>query len=84
MVHNGANVNAKDSDNVTPLHVLTMDRFRIYEDSIIEFLVQNGADVNAQDKWGFAPIHFALKNGHIDALKQLLKLGFVITKGLIR
>ena len=77
MVRNGANVNAKDCNNVTPLHELFMYRFYIFGDIniFIEFLVQNGAHVNAQDKWGFAPIHFAIRKGYIHELRQLLKLG---------
>jgi len=41
----------------------------------IAVLVENGAELKARSKSGFTPLLFAVRNGHLDAAKLLLKLG---------
>jgi ankyrin repeat protein len=41
----------------------------------IELLVEKGADVQLRSKAGFTPLLFAVRNGHLDAVRALLRLG---------
>jgi ankyrin repeat protein len=41
----------------------------------IAVLVENGAELKARSKAGFTPLLFAVRNGHLDAVKLLLGLG---------
>lgn len=53
-----ADVNAKNSDGVTALHVSA----RYGNRSVAEALVANGADVNAKDNSGRTPLHSAVSS----------------------
>ena len=49
----GADVNAKDKWEETPLHLARTKE-------IVELLIAKGADVNAKDKYGRTPLHYAV------------------------
>jgi len=56
LVDNSANVNAKDKDGNTPLHLAVQGRENI---EIVQLLVSAGADVNAKDNDGKTPLDIA-------------------------
>lgn len=41
----------------------------------IAYLVEQRADVHARSKAGFTALHFAVRGGHVDAVRTLLRLG---------
>ena len=62
MIQKGADVNAKDNDQKTPLHhTISTPNGRRSSSSVemAELLIQNGADVNATDKCNCTPLHVA-------------------------
>ena len=52
LVEKGANINAKNRDGKTPLHVAN------YDAKISSYLIKNGADINAMDKLDCTPLFF--------------------------
>lgn len=56
LLSRGANVNAKDELNHTPLHLAAFTRGHIF--STISLLLHHGADVNARDNFGKTPLHY--------------------------
>jgi cytohesin len=75
----GADVNAKDNDGWTPLHIAASKNHR----EIVELLIAKGADVNAAGEsssvfiWqgGFTPLHYAAVNGHKEIVELLISKG---------
>ena len=52
LIAHGQNVNAKNRDGKTPLHVAN------YDAKISSYLIKNGADINAMDKLDCTPLFF--------------------------
>ena len=42
---------------------------------ILRYLLSIGGDSNARDRYNHTPLHFAANNGHLGAVKVLLKFG---------
>jgi ankyrin repeat protein len=55
LLEHGANVNAQNKDQETPLHLAS--RFRLHDMAI--FLLQHGADVNVENSEGKSPLQLA-------------------------
>ena len=53
----GADVDAKDEDRATALHLAVIDR----REAVVEALIAGGADVNARDGHGETPLHDAAR-----------------------
>jgi ankyrin repeat protein len=70
-VNKGADINIKNKDGKTPLHIAVENN---YED-IIKFLLENKADVNVKDNEGNTPLHIAIKKGNYFVIKELIKFG---------
>ena len=68
-IEKGADVNAKDTYNKTPLHCA------VYNENleITQLLIANGAEVNATDKDGDTPLHWAIFKGNLE-ITQLLEI----------
>ena len=71
LIANGAEVNAKDEDGVTPLHRTT----EINATETAALLLKNGADVNAKNNAGSTPLHFAALENATETAALLLKNG---------
>ena len=63
-----AEVNAKDGNGQTPLHVAARNNSL----EVAELLISSGAEVNAKDNRGETPLHLAAWNGH-QKMKELLQ-----------
>jgi len=72
LLSKGADVNAREKDGGTPLHLvaaLSGDK------EIAELLLAKGADVNAKDNNGFTPLLRGAYGGHKDVVELLLAKG---------
>ena len=73
LIEKGADVNAKDRDAFTPLHLATQ---LVYTD-MAALLIAKGASLNEKEQsWGKTPLHFVAQHG-TDALARLLDEGVV-------
>ena len=73
----GADVNARDENGYTPLHMAT-DPYsgpRTYPHAMIEALLEAGANPNARDDEGMTPLHYAVDADHVGAVTTLLAAG---------
>ncbi|KAM6902875.1 poly [ADP-ribose] polymerase tankyrase-1-like isoform 1-T1 [Xenentodon cancila] len=71
LLRKGANVNEKNKDFMTPLHVAAE---RAHND-IMEVLQKHGAKVNALDTLGQTALHRAALAGHLQTCRMLLGYG---------
>jgi len=67
----GADVNARNKRNSTPLHLAS---FKGYADSM-QLLIRHGADVNARDEDNSMPLHLASTKGKVDSMQLLIQYG---------
>ncbi|KAI1229854.1 Serine/threonine-protein phosphatase 6 regulatory ankyrin repeat subunit C, partial [Lamprotornis superbus] len=67
---NGANVNAKDTVWLTPLHRAAASR----HEKALNLLLKHSADVNARDKHWQTPLHVAAANRATKCVEALLPL----------
>ncbi len=71
LINAGADIDAKDDDDWTPLHSAAA-----YGNvNCLEALLANGAGVNAEEKNDYSPLHIAALNGKINCLEVLLANG---------
>jgi len=69
LIENGADVNARDYQHETPLHIASGRG----NTEIAQLLIDKGADVNAQDDKQATPLHVAAHNGNIEVAEILIK-----------
>lgn len=73
LLHQGADVDAKDFSGKTPLFIAVSQR-----PEMVPLLLDNGAYINASDKWGYSVLHGALRGygrGAEDVAELLLARG---------
>jgi ankyrin repeat protein len=70
LVGQGADLEARDTYNRTPLHNLTSGRF-----SEVVTLLDLGADIHATDNEAETPLHKAAKSGNAEAVRVLVDRG---------
>jgi len=69
LIDNGANVNAKNFFDLTPLMLCG------YNPAIAELLLQHGANVNAIDMYGYTALMGAAERNNIDSIRMLIHWG---------
>ena len=77
-INNGANVNARDENGVTPLMIVVraIVEFDPKIEEVINALVKAGADINAKSRTGMTVAMFAvISNSHPEVMKILIKSG---------
>ena len=67
----GSDVNAKNSDDWTPLHLAADKGHK----EIAELLIDKGADVNAKDEDSWTPLHLAASDGHKEVVELFIDKG---------
>jgi hypothetical protein len=77
LIRGGANVNARLSEGMRPLHHAVMGG----KPGIVEALLRNGADVNAKDRSGWTPLHVAANNNHGELVQMLVSAGANVNAG---
>jgi hypothetical protein len=70
LLDKGADVNARDCNNTTPLHYAAMA-----DKAMVAMLLEKGADVNAKDFFGQTPLSIAFQAANKDVIKLLLDKG---------
>jgi len=71
LVENGADVNARILDDITPLHWAATNG----KTEIAQYLLENGALIDAIDDNKETPLHYALKEGHPDFALLMIEKG---------
>lgn len=71
LVASGADVNARDELESTPLHYATNQ----YHADVMKFLLETGADVNAQQNGDFTALHHAVVANGPEIARILLEHG---------
>ena len=67
----GANINAKNNNNDTPLHIAVQE----YKPEIINSLVIRGADINAINNNGETPFTMGYLAKRYDMIEHFIKKG---------
>ena len=70
LIRLGADVNARDSHAITPLHTATLEGHT----GLVQLLLDNGADANVLDRNGNSLLHIAASREHPDCIRILLPL----------
>lgn len=72
-ISRGGDINAKNCEGRTPLHIAVERRYEY----LAKFLIANGADVNIKDKSGTSPLYVAASNDYHRIVNLLLDNGAV-------
>ncbi|MHC9539130.1 MAG: ankyrin repeat domain-containing protein [Vulcanimicrobiota bacterium] len=72
LIEHGDCINARNSNNATPMHYATNNNHSI---DVIELLISRGADVNALSDSSTSPLHIAVDLGNLEAVKLLVSNG---------
>ncbi|GAB4541202.1 MAG: hypothetical protein Tsb0014_32910 [Pleurocapsa sp.] len=81
LINAGVDVNAKNDQGLTPLHLLVnkSDRFNRRDDenfqTNIELLIKNGANINVKDSQGRTPLLIAKYHGNSELISLLKSYG---------
>lgn len=71
LISRGANINAKNENSTTILHVAAQhDNYEL-----VKFLIENGSNVNSLTTDGWTALHFAAQKGYSKIADLLIKSG---------
>jgi len=71
LIESGADINIRDIDGSTPLHIATNSS----NIDIVKYLILSGADINQVDNYGRTPLYNATIQSNIDMIKYLVESG---------
>ena len=69
------NIDSKDLNGDTPLHVLVWRN----DNDGVDILIKSGADVNGVGDMGETPLHIAISRGNEHVIESLIKAGAKLT-----
>jgi len=78
LISKGADVNAQNEFDETPLHWAVGRGPKIIDErkkDLVELLISKGADINAKDKFIATPLHYAVRCGNNEIAKLLILKG---------
>eukprot|EP01121_Diplochlamys_sp_Union-15-3_P010646 TRINITY_DN3006_c0_g1_i2.p2 TRINITY_DN3006_c0_g1~~TRINITY_DN3006_c0_g1_i2.p2 ORF type:complete len:189 (+),score=27.59 TRINITY_DN3006_c0_g1_i2:909-1475(+) len=67
LIQQGANINASDYYNRTPLHLAALEGHL----EVAKLLIGLGANLDLKDKWGSTPLELANSNSRLDVVNYL-------------
>ena len=70
LLHQGANINAVDYDNRTPLYFAAYDG---HVDTVKSLLADDNLDISVKRNGGWTALHEASRFGHVDVTIALLR-----------
>ena len=70
LIEKGANIEAKDNSQWTPLHIACWNGHL----PVVQYLIEKGANIEANSKYG-TPLHIASYHGHTNVVKYLVSKG---------
>ena len=71
LIEAGADLNAKENDGWTALHLAACNG----KLDCVKALIEAGADLNAKDNDGWTALHLAARYGKLDCVKALIEAG---------
>ncbi|MHC4157771.1 MAG: ankyrin repeat domain-containing protein [Planctomycetota bacterium] len=71
MLENGADIDSRDYEGMTPLHLVAF----LGHERTARLLIHRGADVNAMNDKGETALHLAAEGGWLEIIKLLLEAG---------
>lgn len=71
LISNGADVNSKNEDGLTPLHVAAVRN----RGAVVKLLIDHGADVNTKTEDGQTLLHHVAREGYVNIFKLLIDSG---------
>lgn len=71
LVQSGADLNARDSDGLSPLHFASLYGYN----DMVQSLINKGSNIEAKNIHQMTPIHMAARNGHRETVDILLSEG---------
>ena len=71
LLDRGAKIEARDSEQLTPLHLAAMRNSQ----AVAELLLDRGAKIDARDENQWTPLHWAARNNRLDVAELLLDRG---------
>jgi ankyrin repeat protein len=73
LIHNGADINMKNSHGQTVLHIAVSSLLPYQKPDMIRLLIANGAEIDIQDNYGQTPIHIASGKGRKDIVQLFIE-----------
>ena len=71
LVRNGAEIDAKNQNDATPLYIAAQEG----QLDVVKFLIEKGANVDEKQKDGFTPLHVAAEKRRLEVVKYLTENG---------
>jgi hypothetical protein len=71
----GADVNARDHEGYTALHLAAGNESQVRGLAIVQLLLEKGAEVDARTQHGKTPLYFAQNHGNLQVVEFLLDQG---------